>query len=110
MQFEGKESIKRVKPILRSGSIFQEGDFSAETCMLYRKRQCEMPPSGGEVSPSVDRNIPLVLASGFRSLGKQETGGRGSWPQDKPSGRFIDGGPFLRYYLSASCPAEMRAK
>lgn len=58
----------------------------------------------------VDRNIPLMLVSGFPSLGKQETGGRGSWPQDKPSGCFIDVGPFLHCCLPASGPTEMGAK
>ena len=77
MQFEGKESIKRVKPILRSGSIFQEGDFSAETCMLCRKRQCETPPSGGEVSPSCGQKHPAYAGQWFPLAGETRNGGKG---------------------------------
>ena len=105
MQFEGKESITRVKPILRPGSIFQEGDFSAETCTLCRKRQREMPPSRGEVSPSWGQKHSACAGPWFLLPGETRNGGKGvSAP------RQANWEPFLRCYLSASCPTEMGAK
>lgn len=72
---------------------------------VVQKRQRNAGLGVRSVHP-VDRNIPLVLVSGFHSLGKQETGGRGSRPQDKSTGSLFLSLLFVSFLL----PTEMGAK
>lgn len=75
-----KESITRVRPILRPGSIFQEGDFSRNMASYVGRGNVETPLPRGEVKSILwTETFRLCWSVVSTPWGNKKLGSGGPW-------------------------------